>query len=68
MFGEIQEFVDICWKVVLSMVNDTAVYIDHAATECLHWYTGDKAYITLKDAGAISVHELALYNFHVNIN
>ncbi|XP_011498041.1 PREDICTED: sec1 family domain-containing protein 2-like [Ceratosolen solmsi marchali] len=62
MIGDLQEFVDACWKDVLSMVNETAVYIDHAAAECLHWYTGDKAYITLKDAGAISVHELSVDN------
>lgn len=66
MFGQVQDFVNVCWKEVLSMVNDAAVYIDHAASECLHWYTGDKAYLTLKNAGAFSVHELALYNFHVS--
>ncbi|OXU28463.1 hypothetical protein TSAR_011460 [Trichomalopsis sarcophagae] len=64
MFGQIQEFAGICWKEVLSMVNGAAIYIDHAAAECLHWYTGDSAYVTLKDAGALSVHELALYNFN----
>ncbi|XP_058791912.1 sec1 family domain-containing protein 2-like [Phymastichus coffea] len=64
MFGEMKEFADFCWKEVLSMINDAAVYIDHAAAECLHWHTGDKAYLTLKDAGALSVHELSLYNFH----
>ncbi|KAJ8682740.1 hypothetical protein QAD02_018532 [Eretmocerus hayati] len=64
MLGEVQDFVHVCWKEVLSMVNNAAVYIDHAASECLHWYCGDNAYLTLKDAGALSVHELALYNFH----
>lgn len=68
MFGQIQEFAGICWKEVLSMVNGAAIYIDHAAAECLHWHTGDSAYVTLKDAGALSVHELALYNFNVSIN
>lgn len=68
MFGEIHEFAGICWKEILSMVNDAAIYIDRAAAECLHWYTGDRAYLTLKDAGAKSVHELALYNLHVSID
>lgn len=67
MFGDLQDFESVCWKEVLSMVNEAAVYIDHPAAECLHWYTGDEGYISLKDAGAISVHELALYNFHVSI-
>ncbi|KAL7288577.1 hypothetical protein TKK_0017316 [Trichogramma kaykai] len=64
MFGEIKEFAQACWKEVLDLADGAAVYIDHPATECLHWHTGDKAYLTLKDAGAVSVHELALYNFH----
>ncbi|XP_014213803.1 sec1 family domain-containing protein 2-like [Copidosoma floridanum] len=64
MFGDIQDFAGVCWKEVLSLVNNAAVYIDHAASECLHWYTGDRAYLTLKDAGACSIHELSLYNFH----
>ena len=68
MFGDVQEFVEVCWKEVLSMVNDAAVYIDHSAAECLHWYTGDSSYLALKDAGAVSVHELALYNFNVSIS
>ncbi|KAK0098398.1 hypothetical protein PV326_008830 [Microctonus aethiopoides] len=57
------QFADACWQDVFYKVKDAAVYIDHAATECLHWYKGDKAYLSLINAGAHSVHELAMYNF-----
>ena len=66
MFIDLQKFNEVCWKEVLSLVNGSAVYIDNAAAECLHWHTGDKAYLTLKNSGAYSVHELALYNFRVS--
>ena len=65
MFIDLKNFNDKTWKEILSVVNNAAVYIDHAAAECLHWHSGDKAYLTLKNSGAISVHELALYNFKV---
>ncbi|XP_043276371.1 sec1 family domain-containing protein 2-like [Venturia canescens] len=60
---EIYDFIHTCWTDVFEKVQGAAVYIDHAASECLHWYTGDKAYLSLKNAGAESVHELAMYNF-----
>lgn len=63
---EVRDFVDACWNDVFDKVKGAAVYIDHAASECLHWYKGDKAYLSLKDAGGVSVHELAMYNFQVS--
>ena len=64
----LQDFADTCWKDVFLEIRDAAVYIDHAAAECLHWYTGDKAYLTLKNAGTVSVHELSLFNLQVGKN
>ena len=64
----LQNFAHACWKDVFSEVRGAAVYIDHAAAECLHWYTGDRAYLTLKNEGAILVHELSMFNFKVITN
>ena len=63
----IYDFVSACWDDVFEKAQGAAVYIDHAASECLHWYKGDKAYLALKDAGAVSIHELAMYNFQVRL-
>ncbi|XP_076161243.1 sec1 family domain-containing protein 2 isoform X2 [Ptiloglossa arizonensis] len=46
-----------------SQVCGTVVYIDHNASECLHWHTAGRGYLTLKDAGAIAIHELGMYHF-----
>lgn len=62
---DLNDFAHACWKDVFLEIRDAAVYIDHAAAECLHWYTGDKAHLSLKNAGAISVHELSLFNLQV---
>lgn len=61
------DFTETCWKYVLSEVSEAAVYIDHAAAECFHWYSGDKAYISFKNSGASSVHELSLFNLKVSV-
>lgn len=66
MFDDLQNFNERHWKEILNLVENSAVYIDSAAAECLHWHTGDKAHSTLKKFGATSVHELALYNFKVS--
>ncbi|XP_012287131.1 sec1 family domain-containing protein 2 isoform X2 [Orussus abietinus] len=60
---DLQEFASACWKDIFSVAHGAAVYIDHAAAECLHWFTRDKAYTALINAGAVSVHDLAMYNF-----
>lgn len=65
---EINDFIHACWNDVFEKAKGAAVYIDHAASECLHWYKGDRAYLALKDAGAESVHELAMYNFQVSFS
>lgn len=59
------KFAATCWRSVLSEVSDAAVYIDHPAAECFHWHSGDKAYLSFKNAGASSVHELSLFNLKV---
>lgn len=60
-------FLDHCWQEIFSLIQNAAVYIDHTMAECLHWYTGDKAYSVLKNVGAVSVHEIAMYNFSVKL-
>ncbi|XP_015586357.1 sec1 family domain-containing protein 2 [Cephus cinctus] len=62
--NQLQAFANTCWKDIFFQIRDAAVYIDHSAAECLHWYQGDKGFLLLKEAGAVSVHELAMYNFH----
>lgn len=64
--NSLEQFLTDTWHDIVGLVHESAVYIDHAATECLHWHTGGKAYSFLKDAGAISVFELAMYNFRVS--
>ncbi|RLU18374.1 hypothetical protein DMN91_008731 [Ooceraea biroi] len=59
----LEQFLTDTWNDIVGLVHESAVYIDHAATECLHWYTSGKTYAFLKDAGAVSVYELAMYNF-----
>ncbi|XP_012538529.1 sec1 family domain-containing protein 2 isoform X1 [Monomorium pharaonis] len=61
--NDLEQFLADTWHDVAGFVSGSAVYIDHAATECLHWHTGGKIYSFFKDAGAMSVHELAMYNF-----
>ncbi|KAH0951848.1 hypothetical protein HN011_000429 [Eciton burchellii] len=61
--NKLEQFLTESWQDIFSLVYESAVYIDHAATECLHWYTGGKAYSFLRNAGAVSVYELAMYNF-----
>ncbi|XP_024874060.1 sec1 family domain-containing protein 2-like [Temnothorax curvispinosus] len=63
MEGDLEQFLADTWHDIAGFVNESAVYIDHAATECLHWYTGGKVYSFFKAAGAVSVHEQAMYNF-----
>jgi hypothetical protein len=63
--NKLEQFLTESWQDIFSLVYESAVYIDHAATECLHWYTGGKAYSFLRNAGAVSVYELAMYNFRV---
>lgn len=60
--GSLIDFAENCWRGVLAEVSEAAVYIDHAAAECFHWHSGDKAYLSFKNAGALSVHELSLFN------
>ncbi|KAL6264647.1 hypothetical protein P5V15_004748 [Pogonomyrmex californicus] len=60
---DLEQFLTDTWRDIANFVNESAVYIDHAATECLHWHTGGKIYSFFKDAGAVSVYELAMYNF-----
>lgn len=59
----LERFLADTWHDIANLVRESAVYIDHAATECLHWHTGGRMYSFLKDAGAVSVYELAMYNF-----
>lgn len=59
----IRDLIDSSWRTVLAEVENAAVYIDHAAAESLHWYAAGKGYLVLKDAGAVAVQELAMYNF-----
>lgn len=66
--NDLEQFLTDTWFDTLHLVRESAVYIDHAATECLHWYTGGKTYSFLKNAGAVSVYELAMYNFRVSNN
>lgn len=61
--GDLEQFLADTWHDIANLVRESAVYIDHAATECLHWHTGGRIYSFLKDAGAVSVYELAMYNF-----
>ncbi|XP_071560548.1 sec1 family domain-containing protein 2 [Temnothorax nylanderi] len=63
MEGDLEQFLADTWHDIAGFVSESAVYIDHAATECLHWYTGGKVYSFFKAAGAVSVHEQAMYNF-----
>jgi len=63
--GNLEQFLADTWHDIANLVRESAVYIDHAATECLHWHTGGRIYSFLKDAGAVSVYELAMYNFRV---
>ncbi|XP_076233260.1 sec1 family domain-containing protein 2 isoform X2 [Calliopsis andreniformis] len=60
---ETKNFISDCWERVFSEVCDTVVYIDQFASECLHWHTGGKGYLALRNAGAIAVHELGMYRF-----
>ncbi|XP_063984399.1 sec1 family domain-containing protein 2-like [Diachasmimorpha longicaudata] len=60
---DISEFSHACWKDVFEKIPGAAVYIDHAAAECLHWFKGDRAYLQLIEAGAHSVHEIAIFTF-----
>lgn len=66
--GDLEQFLADTWHDIANLVRESAVYIDHAAAECLHWNTGGKIYSFLKDAGAVSVYELAMYNFRVREN
>ncbi|XP_043681338.1 sec1 family domain-containing protein 2-like isoform X1 [Vespula pensylvanica] len=59
---EVEKFTHKCWKSIFMEIHEAVVFIDSAATECLHWHTGDQGYLVLKTAGALSVHELATYN------
>lgn len=63
--GDLEQFLADSWHDIANLVRESAVYIDHAATECLHWHTSGNVYSFLKDAGAVSVYELAMYNFRV---
>ncbi|XP_070150555.1 sec1 family domain-containing protein 2 [Polyergus mexicanus] len=59
----LERFLADIWHDVANLVRESAIYIDHAATECLHWHTGGRMHSFFKDAGAVSVYELAMYNF-----
>ncbi|XP_011054832.1 PREDICTED: sec1 family domain-containing protein 2-like isoform X2 [Acromyrmex echinatior] len=61
--NDVEQFLADIWHDIAGFVSESAVYIDHAATECLHWHTGGKIHSFFKDAGAMSVHELDMYNF-----
>ncbi|KMQ90853.1 sec1 family domain-containing protein 2 [Lasius niger] len=61
--SDLEQFLADTWHDIAHLVRESAVYVDHAATECLHWHTGGRMYSFLKDAGAVSVYELAMYNF-----
>ncbi|XP_011167394.2 sec1 family domain-containing protein 2 isoform X1 [Solenopsis invicta] len=61
--NDLEQFLVNTWYDIAGFVSESAVYIDHEATECLHWHTGGKVYSFFKDAGAVSVYELAMYNF-----
>jgi len=63
--NDLEHFLADTWHDIAGFVSESAVYIDHASTECLHWHTGGKIYSFFKDAGAVSVYELAMYNFRV---
>nr|XP_012152239.1 PREDICTED: sec1 family domain-containing protein 2-like isoform X2 [Megachile rotundata] len=66
---ETKNFISECWANIFAQVYDTVVYIDHAAIECLHWYTSGKGYLALKDAGAVAVYEFGMYQFqYVKVN
>lgn len=62
---EMKKFISECWENIFAEVCGTVVYIDHNASECLHWHTAGRGYLTLKDAGAIAIHELGMYHFRV---
>lgn len=64
---EIKNFISECWANIFAEVYDTAVYMDHSAIECLHWYTAGKGYLTLKNAGAVAVYEFGMYQFQVSV-
>lgn len=61
--SDLEQFLADTWQDIANLVRESVVYVDHAATECLHWYTGGRIYSFFKDAGAASVYELAMYNF-----
>lgn len=63
---DIFEFSDACWSDVFLKIPGAAVYLDHAAAESLHWLKGDRAYLELMEAGAHSVHEIAMFTFQVH--
>jgi len=63
--NDLEQFLADTWHDIAGFVSESAVYIDHASTECLHWHTGGEIYSFFKDAGAVSVYELAMYNFRV---
>lgn len=63
--NDLEQFLVDIWHDIAGFVSESAVYIDHAATECLHWHTGGKIYSFFKDVGAVSVYELDMYNFRV---
>lgn len=64
---EIKKLISEYWKNIFAEVCDAVVYVDHCAIECLHWYTGGKGYLALKDAGAVAVYEFGMYHFRVGI-
>ncbi|XP_070511572.1 sec1 family domain-containing protein 2 isoform X2 [Cardiocondyla obscurior] len=59
----LKEFLNDTWNDIAGFVKDSVIYIDHAATECLHWYTSGNVYSFFKTAGAKAVYEQAMYNF-----
>lgn len=61
----LEKFLADIWLNIATLLRESVVYIDHAAIECLHWYTGGTGYIFLKNAGAVAVYELAMYNSNV---
>lgn len=63
--NDLEQFLLDTWHDIAGFVSESAVYIDHAATECLHWHTGGNIYSFFKDAGAVSIYELDMYNFRV---
>ncbi|KYM99632.1 Sec1 family domain-containing protein 2, partial [Cyphomyrmex costatus] len=63
--NDVEQFLVDIWHDIAGFVSESAVYINHAATECLHWHTGGKIHSFFKDAGATSVLELDMYNFRV---